>query len=195
MHFDDVTVMDTEAGSKKRASLHLTANESDLADHDPVGLEVLDANLEDFAETLKSRNHTLKRALTDPRLFSGIGNAYSEEILHAARRSPIKWTSRLTDKEVARLYESTQETVTAFRPDMAVLGRFGKPCPVCNTSVQEIANASNKTNDCPRCQTGEKVLADRSLSRRLRDDWPKTIEELESRQSEQDASSSPSDGR
>ncbi|MBT4101212.1 MAG: formamidopyrimidine-DNA glycosylase [Gemmatimonadetes bacterium] len=215
MHFEDVTVMVTEAGSKKRASLHLIENEADLAAHDPGGLEVLGANLEDFAAVLASRNHTLKRALTDPRLFSGIGNAYSDEILHAARLSPIKWTSRLTDAEVARLYESTQETlrtwcdcllveankafpekVTAFRPDMAVHGRFGKPCPVCQTSVQEIAYASNETNYCPRCQTAGKVLADRQLSRLLRDDWPKTIEELESRQSEQDAdSSSPPAGR
>ena len=200
LHFGDVTMMVTEAGSKKRASLHLVEQETELAAHDPGGLEVLEANLATFAQVLREHNHTLKRALTDPRLFSGIGNAYSDEILHAAGLSPVKWTSRLSDEEVARLYESTQETlrswcerlqteagtalpekVTAFRPDMAVHGRFGKPCPVCQTAVQEIAYASNETNYCPRCQTGGKVLADRQLSRLLRDDRPKTIEELESR--------------
>ncbi len=193
--------MITEAGSKKRASLHLVEGEEGLTGHDPGGLEPLDASLEQFSSVLGRRNHTLKRALTDPRLFSGIGNSYSDEILHAARLSPIKWTSRLTAEEITRLYESTQETlrlwcdrlrceaekafpekVTAFRPDMAVHGRCGKPCPVCATAVQEIAYASNETNYCPRCQTGGKVLADRQLSRLLRDDWPKTIEELEARQ-------------
>lgn len=200
LHFDDLTVMVTEAGSKKRASLHLVEGEAGLAAHDPGGLEVLQTDLATFTSVLQRRNHTLKRALTDPRLFSGIGNAYSDEILHAAGLSPIKWTSRLTADEVARLFAATQDTlqiwcerlqteaakafpekVTAFRPEMAVHGRFGKPCPVCQTEVQEIAYASNETNYCPRCQTGGKVLADRQLSRLLRDDWPKTIEELESR--------------
>ena len=197
-HFDSGTMLLTEAGSKKRASLHVVDGESGLADHDPGGLEVLEADLDAFTEVLKWRNHTLKRALTDPRLFSGIGNAYSDEILHAARLSPVKWTSRLSDEEVASLYAATRsiltdwctrlqaeaevafpEKVTAFRPEMAVHGRYGKPCPVCATAVQEIAYASNETNYCPRCQIKGKVLADRQLSRMLKDDWPKTIEDLE----------------
>ena len=197
-HFDSGTMLLTEAGSKKRASLHVVEGEAGLAGHDPGGLEVLEADLDAFAEVLKRRNHTLKRALTDPRLFSGIGNAYSDEILHAARLSPVKWTSRLSDEEVTRLYAATRSTltdwctrlqaeadvafpekVTAFRPEMAVHGRYGKPCPVCDTTVQEIAYASNETNYCPRCQTDGKVLADRQLSRMLKDDWPKTIEDLE----------------
>ena len=197
-HFDSGTMLLTEAGSKKHASLHVVDGEAGLADHDPGGLEVLEADLDAFTEVLKRRNHTLKRALTDPRLFSGIGNAYSDEILHAARLSPVKWTSRLTDEEVTRLYAAVRsiltdwctrlqaeaevafpEKVTAFRPEMAVHGRYGKPCPVCDTAVQEIAYASNETNYCPRCQTNGKVLADRQLSRMLKDDWPKTIEDLE----------------
>ncbi len=197
-HFDSGTMLLTEAGSKKRASLHVVDGESGLADHDPGGLEVLEADLDAFTEVLERRNHTLKRALTDPRLFSGIGNAYSDEILHAARLSPVKWTSRLSDEEVASLYAATRsiltdwctrlqaeaevafpEKVTAFRPEMAVHGRYGKPCPVCATAVQEIAYASNETNYCPRCQIKGKVLADRQLSRMLKDDWPKTIEDLE----------------
>ena len=197
-HFDSGTMLLTEAGSKKRASLHVVDGESGLADHDPGGLEVLEADLDAFTEVLKRRNHALKRALTDPRLFSGIGNAYSDEILHAARLSPVKWTSRLSDEEVASLYAATRailtdwctrlqaeaevafpEKVTAFRPEMAVHGRYGKPCPVCATAVQEIAYASNETNYCPRCQIKGKVLADRQLSRMLKDDWPKTIEDLE----------------
>ena len=197
-HFDSGTMLLTGAGSKKRASLHVVDGESGLADHDPGGLEVLEADLDAFTEVLKRRNHTLKRALTDPRLFSGIGNAYSDEILHAARLSPVKWTSRLSDEEVASLYAATRsiltdwctrlqaeaevafpEKVTAFRPEMAVHGRYGKPCPVCATAVQEIAYASNETNYCPRCQIKGKVLADRQLSRMLKDDWPKTIEDLE----------------
>jgi formamidopyrimidine-DNA glycosylase len=199
-HFDTGTMMLTEAGSKKRASLHVVAGEPGLTDHDPGGLEVLEANLEDFTQVLTRRNHTLKRALTDPRLFSGIGNAYSDEILHAARLSPIRWTSRLTAAEITNLYQATRSTltdwcarmqseaevafpekVTAFRPEMAVHGRYGKPCPVCATAVQEIAYAANETNYCPRCQTGGKVLADRQLSRMLKNDWPRTIEELEAR--------------
>jgi formamidopyrimidine-DNA glycosylase len=199
-HFEAGTLMLTEAGSKKRASLHVLSGAEALADHDPGGLEVLDASLEAFASVLRRRNHTLKRALTDPRLFSGIGNAYSDEILHAAGLSPVKWTSRLTEDEVQRLYGATHTTleawcqrlqteaeeafpekVTAFRPEMAVHGRYGEPCPVCGTAVQEIAYAANETNYCPRCQTGGKVLADRQLSRMLKDDWPRTIEELEAR--------------
>lgn len=198
--FETGTMLLTEAGSKKRASLHVVQGADGLAEHDPGGLEVLDASRAEFGEVLQKRNHTLKRALTDPRLFSGIGNAYSDEILHAARLSPIKWTSRLSEEEIDRLFSSTREVltdwverlraeaemafpkkVTAFRPEMAVHGRYGKPCPVCETAVQEIAYAANETNYCPRCQTEGKVLADRQLSRMLKDDWPRTIEELEER--------------
>jgi formamidopyrimidine-DNA glycosylase len=188
----------TEAGSKKRASLHLVQGEAALLQHTRGGLEVLDADEAQFCEALFRENHTLKRALTDPRLFSGIGNAYSDEILHRARLSPLTWTQRLSPEETARLFHATQETlrdwtdrlraevgdgfpekVTAFRPSMAVHGRFGKPCPVCGTAVQRIRYADNETNYCPRCQTDGKVLADRSLSRLLKDDWPRSIEELE----------------
>lgn len=196
-------LMVTEAGSKKRASLHLVQGEGGLARHDPGGLEVLDCSLEDFRQALQRENHTLKRSLTDPRIFSGIGNAYSDEILHAARLSPFKWSSQLGGKEVERLYEAVRtvmtdwierlreetgdkfpEKVTAFREGMAVHGRYDQPCPVCGTAVQEIEYAANETNYCPRCQTGGKVLADRVLSKLLKDDWPRTIEELESRQNE-----------
>jgi len=192
------TLLLTEAGSRKRASLHLVQEESKLAAHDPGGLEVLDAEPGAFRDALRRENHTLKRALTDPRLLSGIGNAYSDEILHRARLSPLTWTSRLTDAETKRLFDATRATlrewverlradvgegfpekVTAFRTDMAVHGRFGNPCPVCGTAVQRIVYADNETNYCPRCQTGGKVLADRSLSRLLKDDWPHSIEELE----------------
>jgi formamidopyrimidine-DNA glycosylase len=192
-HFDNGTMLLTDAGSKKRASLHVVSGEAGLAAHDPGGLEVLEADLDAFTAVLLRRNHTLKRALTDPRLFSGIGNAYSDEILHAARLSPVKWTTRLTEEEITRLYAATRSTltdwcarlqaeaeaafpkkVTAFRPEMAVHGRYGKPCPVCETAVQEIAYASNETNYCPRCQTDGKVLADRQLSRMLKNDWPTT---------------------
>jgi formamidopyrimidine-DNA glycosylase len=192
------TLVLTEAGTKKRASLHLVQGEAQLAVHEPGGLEVLDADLAAFRAALARENHTLKRALTSPFLFSGIGNAYSDEILHRARLSPLTWTSRLTDEESARLFEATQTTlrewldrlraeagdgfpekVTAFRPGMAVHGRFGLPCPACRTPVQRIVYAENETNYCPRCQTGSKVLADRSLSRLLKDDWPQTVEELE----------------
>ncbi len=188
----------TEAGSKRRASLHLVRGEDRLAEHQPGGLEVLDADPAGFAAALRRENHTLKRALTDPRLFSGIGNAYSDEILHRARLSPLTWTRRLTDAESARLFDATRATlrewlerlraevgdgfpekVTAFRPAMAVHGRFGQPCPDCGTAVQRIVYAENETNYCPRCQTGGKVLADRSLSRLLKDDWPRTAEEWE----------------
>ncbi len=188
----------TEAGSKRRASLNLVRGESDLARLDRGGLEVLESDLEGFRRALARENHTLKRSLTDPRLFSGIGNAYSDEILHHARLSPVTWTSRLSDEETERLYRATRETliewteelrreagddfpekVTAFRPKMAVHGRYKQPCPVCATPVQRIAYAENETNYCPRCQTGGKLLADRALSRLLREDWPKSLEELE----------------
>jgi formamidopyrimidine-DNA glycosylase len=192
------TLQLTEAGSKKRASLHVVRGEPALAAHDPGGLEVLDADEAAFLRVLRSRNHTLKRALTDPRLFSGIGNAYSDEILHRAGLSPLALTGRLSDGDAGRLYHAVRETllewtdrlrreagdgfpekVTAFRPGMAVHGRFGKPCPTCSTPVQRIVYAENETNYCPRCQTGGKLLADRSLSRLLRDDWPRTVEEWE----------------
>jgi formamidopyrimidine-DNA glycosylase len=195
------TLILTEAGTKKRASLHAARGRAALAAHDPGGLEVLDAGLADFRAALVRENHTLKRALTDPRLLSGIGNAYSDEILHAARLSPLTLTRRLTDAEVQRLFEAVRRTllewtdhlrrevgegfpekVTAFRPGMAVHGRFGQPCPVCRTPVQRIVYADNETNYCPNCQTGGKLLADRSLSRLLKDDWPRTLTELEERQ-------------
>jgi formamidopyrimidine-DNA glycosylase len=188
----------TEAGTKKRASLHLFRGEAAVAAHDPGGLEVLEANAAAFRQSLMRENHTLKRALTDPRLFSGIGNAYSDEILHRARLSPLALSHNLSEQESDRLFHATRETllewidrlrqeagqefpegVTAFREGMAVHGRFGKPCPVCGTAVQRIVYAENETNYCPRCQTEGKVLADRSLSRLLKDDWPRSIEELE----------------
>jgi formamidopyrimidine-DNA glycosylase len=194
------TLLLTEASTKKRASLHVVQGEDRLAEHQPGGLEVLDAGLDAFRAALRRENHTLKRALTDPHLFSGIGNAYSDEILHRARLSPLTWTSRLNDGEVTRLYDATRavmgewltrlraeagdgfpEKVTAFREGMAVHGRFGRPCPVCGTAVQRIVYAENETNYCPRCQAGGKVLADRSLSRLLKDDWPRSVEEWESR--------------
>lgn len=196
--FPNGTLTLTEAGSKRRASLHVVQSETNLAAHNPGGLEVLDASLAAFRSALLRENHTLKRTLTDPHLFSGIGNAYSDEILHRAQLSPLTWTQRLRDDEIERLYRAVQdslrhwidrlraevgdgfpEKVTAFRPEMAVHGRFGQPCPVCATAVQRIIYAENETNYCPRCQTGGKVLADRSLSRLLKDDWPRTIEELE----------------
>lgn len=199
--FPGGTLLLTEASTKKRASLHLVRGEERLlAEHQPGGLEVFDATPAAFAAALRRENHTLKRALTDPRLFSGIGNAYSDEILHRARLSPLTWTSRLGDDEAARLFDATRavlgewldrlraeagdgfpEKVTAFREGMAVHGRFGKPCPVCGTAVQRIRYAENETNYCPRCQTDGRVLADRSLSRLLKDDWPRSVEEWESR--------------
>jgi formamidopyrimidine-DNA glycosylase len=198
--FPGGTLILTEAGTKKRASLHLVRGEDRLAEHQPGGLELLDADLGAFAAALRRENHTLKRALTDPRLFSGIGNAYSDEILHRARLSPLTWTSRLTDDETARLFDAARATlrewvkrlradagdgfpekVTAFRDGMAVHGRFGQPCPVCGSAVQRIVYAENETNYCPRCQTNGRVLADRSLSRLLKGDWPHSVEEWEAR--------------
>ncbi len=196
--FPHGTLTLTEAGTKKRASLHLVRGEAALANHNPGGLEVLEADESSVCSALLKENHTLKRALTDPQLFSGIGNAYSDEILHAARLSPLAMTQRLTEHEITRLFEATRQTltewterlrrevgdgfpekVTAFREGMAVHGRFGQPCPVCGTTVQRIVYAENETNYCPSCQTNGKLLADRSLSRLLKDDWPRSIEELE----------------
>lgn len=196
--FPSGTLVLTEAGTKRRASLFLVQGEQGLASLDPGGLEVLDSSPEDFAKALTRQNHTLKRALSDPTLFSGIGNAYSDEILHFARLSPIALTQKLTIQEIQRLHTATQqvlaswisrlrteagdsfpENVTAFRPEMAVHGKFGQPCPVCGERVQRIRYADNETNYCPNCQTGGKLLADRSLSLLLKKDWPKTAEELE----------------
>jgi formamidopyrimidine-DNA glycosylase len=190
----------TEAGTKRRASIHLARGENALRAHDRGGLETLQASLDDFARVLASESHTLKRALTDPTLFSGIGNAYSDEILHRAKLSPMALTRSLEKDEVERLFAATRavlvewtdrlraeaggefpEEVTAFREQMAVHGRHGKPCPVCGTAVQRIAYAENECNYCPRCQTGGKLLKDRALSRLMHGDWPKTIEELEER--------------
>jgi formamidopyrimidine-DNA glycosylase len=198
--FEHGTLVMTEAGTKRQAKLHVVQGREALAQHDPGGLEVLEASLPAFAEALTTENHTLKRSLTDPHVFSGIGNAYSDEILHAARLSPFKQTSSLTDEEIRRLYEATRETltdwasrlqqetgeefpekVTAFRDGMAVHGRYGKPCPVCGTPVQRIVYAANEANYCVNCQTGGRLLADRSLSRLLREDWPRTLDELERR--------------
>jgi len=200
LDFENGTLILTEAGSKRQASLHVVQGEAKLAQHDPGGLEVMEADLADFAETLRRRNHTLKRALTDPHLFSGIGNAYSDEILHFARLSPFKQTSGMSDEEVRRLYEATRltlsqwtarlqretgddfpEKVTAFREGMAVHGRYRQPCPDCGAPVQRVVYAANEANYCANCQTGGRLLADRSLSRLLRDDWPRTLEELERR--------------
>lgn len=198
LHFDRGDVSLTEAGTKRRASLHLVRGRDALRAFDRGGIEPLSASADEFIARLRSENHTLKRALTDPRLFSGIGNAYSDEILHRARLSPMTLTSRLPDADARRLHasilevmnewtvrlraeagEEFPEKVTAFRPEMAVHGRYGKPCPVCGTTVQRIRYADNETNYCPRCQTGGHVLADRALSRLLKDDWPRTIEQLE----------------
>jgi formamidopyrimidine-DNA glycosylase len=198
--FPTGTLTLTEAGTKHRASLHVVADEAGLAAHDRRGLDVFAGSTATFATALTRENHTLKRALTDPRLFDGIGNAYSDEILHAAQLSPVALTSKLKPDEIVRLHEATKDTltlwterlraevgggfpgkVTAFRPEMAVHGKFGQPCPLCGTKVQRIRYAENEVNYCPRCQTGGKLLADRSLSRLLKGDWPKTIEELEER--------------
>lgn len=188
----------TEAGSKRRAALHLVRGEAALAAHDPGGIEPLEIDVAAFGRALRSANHTLKRSLTDPRLLSGIGNAYSDEILHRARLSPIALTQKLDDEQIARLFAATQavlrewtdrlradadgrfpEKVTAFRPEMAVHGRYREPCPDCGSPVQRIVFASNETNYCATCQTGGRLLADRALSRLLKADWPRTLEELE----------------
>ena len=198
--FSPGTLLLTEASSRKRAALHVVRGEAALTALDPGGLEPLDADLASFRAAVLRERHTLKRTLTDPRILSGIGNAYSDEILHAARLSPVKLTQQLSDEEMARLYAATRSTlleftarirnevgddfpeeVTAFRDDMAVHGRYGQPCPVCGTPVQRIVHAENETNYCPTCQTGGKLLADRALSRLLRADWPRTLEELEER--------------
>jgi formamidopyrimidine-DNA glycosylase len=200
LDFEHGTLLMTEAGTKKQASLHVVTGRDALAQHDPGGLEVLQADLAAFRAALQRDNHTLKRALTDPHLFSGIGNAYSDEILHAARLSPFRQTHALSDEEVRRLYETTRATlekwiadlqdeaggdfpekVTAFRAGMAVHGRYGKACPDCGSPVQRIVYAANEANYCATCQTGGRLLADRSLSRLLRDDWPRTLDELERR--------------
>ena len=201
-NFDNGTLTLTEAGARKRASIHLVSGEHGLAGLDPGGIDVLTAGLDLFSQVLTSSNHTLKRALTDPHFFSGIGNAYSDEILHAAQLSPVALTQRLKPEEISRLHDATKSTlqkwkeilraeaagkfpenVTAFRPQMAVHGRYGQPCPRCGAKVQRIRYASNETNYCAHCQTGGKLLADRSLSRLLREDWPRSLEELEERRS------------
>jgi formamidopyrimidine-DNA glycosylase len=193
----------TEASTKKRASLHVVRGEQGLGEHDPGGIEVLDCSLDQFRAGLAEGNHTLKRALADPRLFAGIGNAYSDEILHRARLSPVKLTHSLTDDESARLFDATRsvlrewterlreqtagafpDKVTAFRPEMAAHGRFGEPCPECGAPIQRIRYAENETNYCAPCQTGGRLLADRALSRLLRKDWPRSLEEMELRRSE-----------
>jgi len=196
--FDAGTLLLTEAGSKRRASLHVVQGEEGLLALDRGGLEILDAAPGAFAEALRTESHTLKRALTDPRLFSGVGNSYSDEILHRAGLSPLRLTRQLSEEEAERLRlaavqvleswterllsecgDGFPEKVTAFREGMAVHGRFGQPCPVCGTKIQRIVYAENECNYCPRCQTGGRMLADRSLSRLLKDDWPRTIEEME----------------
>ena len=198
--FPDGSLLLTEAGSRKQASLHVLRGEAAVAAMDPGGADVFSIDVAAFGAALRVANHTLKRALTDPRLFSGIGNAYSDEILHAAQLSPIKLTHALSDEEVIRLFAATRdvlrrwtaalqsetgdafpEKVTAFRPGMAVHGRYGQPCPKCGAPVQRIAYARNEANYCAACQTGGRLLADRALSRLLRTDWPKTLEELERR--------------
>jgi formamidopyrimidine-DNA glycosylase len=205
--FPGGTLLLTEAGSKRRASLYVVRGEPGVAEHSRGGLEVLESDAASFRAALTRENHTLKRALTDPRLFSGIGNAYSDEILHRARLSPAKLTGRLTADEIAVVDRATREVlgewmarltaqarrsfpekVTAFREGMAVHGRYGKPCPVCGTKVQRIVYAENESNYCPKCQTGGKLLADRALSQLLKGDWPKTLEELEERKRRPDVS-------
>jgi len=199
LDFPHGSVLLTEAGSQRRASLHVVQGEDGLRELDPGGLEVLTADLDSFAARLTSAQHTLKRALTDPRLFSGVGNAYSDEILHRAQLSPVALTQKLSRDDIQRLHHATRsvlvewtdrlraqarggfpDNVTAFREEMAVHGKYGKPCPCCGTKVQRIRYASNETNYCPKCQTGNKLLADRALSRLMKQDWPRTLEELES---------------
>ncbi len=197
LDFEHGSVLLTEAGTKKRASLAIAEGESGLAEHDPGGLEPLEIDWQTFASTLRRENHTLKRALTDPKSLSGIGNAYSDEILHAARLSPVRLSQQLDDEEMRRLYDSVRsvltewrdrlrneaggdmpERVTAFRPGMRVHGRFGEPCPDCGHPVQRIRYKDNETNYCAACQTESRILKDRSLSRLLKKDWPKTLDEL-----------------
>jgi formamidopyrimidine-DNA glycosylase len=197
------SVILTEAGSKRQASIHIVRGEEALAALNPQGLEVLEADLAEFSERLTRENHTLKRALTDPRIFSGIGNAYSDEILHAAKLSPMKTTAALSSEEIERLFQATRRTlhewiarlrdeaagefpekVTAFRKGMAVHGRYGEACPACGAPVQRIVYARNESNYCSRCQTGGRLLSDRALSRLLKDDWPRTLDELESRKAD-----------
>jgi formamidopyrimidine-DNA glycosylase len=201
--FPHGTLILTEAGSKRQASIHIVRGDEAVTALAPRGLEVLTANLASFSERLTAENHTLKRALTDPRIFSGIGNAYSDEILHAARLSPMKTTSALSDEETARLFHATRDTlelwitrlreecagefpekVTAFRKEMAVHGRYGQPCPDCGSPVQRIVYAHNEANYCATCQTEGRLLSDRALSRLLKDDWPRTLEELEARKAD-----------
>jgi formamidopyrimidine-DNA glycosylase len=196
--FEHGTLLLTEAGTKRQASLYAVRSRESLAEHNPGGLEVLEANLDTFSEALTRENHTVKRALTDPHIFSGIGNAYSDEILHAARMSPFKQTQSLSADEIRHVYEATCVTlrrwidalqaetgeefpdkVTAFREQMAVHGRYGKPCPDCGSPVQRVVYAANEANYCATCQTGGRLLADRSLSRLMKDDWPRTLDELE----------------
>jgi formamidopyrimidine-DNA glycosylase len=200
LDFSTGTLTLTEAGSKRRAAIHLARGETALAEHDPGGLELFTADLAAFRAALTRESHTLKRALTDPHILSGVGNAYSDEILHRARLSPVRMTRQLSEEEVARLFEASRATltdwierlrreaggafpegVTAFRPDMAVHGRYGKPCPDCGAPVQRVVYADNETNYCARCQTGGRLLADRALSRLMRQDWPRTLEEMEER--------------
>ena len=200
LDFSTGTVTLTEAGTKRRAALHLVRGEAALAAHDPGGLELGDADPAAFRAAITRESHTLKRTLTDPRILSGIGNAYSDEILHRARLSPVRMTRQLSEEETTRLFEAAQATladwierlrreagrgfpegVTAFRPDMAVHGRYGRPCPDCGAPVQRIVHAGNETNYCARCQTAGRLLADRALSRLLHQDWPRTLEELEER--------------
>jgi formamidopyrimidine-DNA glycosylase len=194
--FDQGTLLLTEVSKKKRASIHLVRGEAALAAHDPGGIEPLETDLQSFAAALTRENHTVKRTLTDPRVLSGIGNAYSDEILHRAKLSPLLWTQRLSEPELHRLYQATQEVlrewierlceqtgdgfpekVSAFRPQMAVHGKFGEPCPVCGAPVQRIVFSERETNYCARCQTGGRRLADRALSRLLKDDWPRKLDE------------------
>ena len=198
LEFERGTLYLTEAGSKRRASIHVVHGADALAQFDRGGLEVLDADLAEFASRLKSENHTIKRSLTDPRLFSGIGNSYSDEILHRAKMSPLLLTSRMTDEQIVQLFDATKATlidwtnrlreevggefpekVTAFREGMAVHGRYKLPCPVCGSPVQRIRYADNETNYCARCQTGGRLLADRAMSRLLKQDWPRSIDEVE----------------
>jgi formamidopyrimidine-DNA glycosylase len=198
LDFTTGTLVMTEAGTKKRAAIHLVRGEDALRDHDAGGLDVFDVDLAAFQAALTAESHTVKRALTDPHILSGIGNAYGDEILHRARLSPVKLTRQLSDAEVARLFEAARATladwverlrrdaaggfpegVTAFREGMAVHGRFGKPCPDCGAPVQRIVHAENETNYCPSCQTGGRLLADRALSRLLKRDWPRTLEEMD----------------